>query len=120
MIDVRPGPNHRRVGILNHERWIPIGTMREGLDDDRAATAAVKSVLRAGLFRREKFAKMELWRYIDTLHDFRDWLEVFTRLADLPPHEWMVQRLTTGLAKVPRGAKIVVRGPLELRALRKI
>jgi len=120
LIDVRPGPNHRRVGILNRGRWMPVGTMGESLDDDRAATAAVQTVLRAGLFRREKYARVDLWRYLDTLLDFRAWLEEFTHLANLPPHEWMVKRLASELAKVPRRAKIVVRGPLEFRVLKKI
>ncbi len=120
LIDVRPGPSHRRVGILNGGRWRLVGVMRESLEDDRAANAAVRVAQDKGVFRREAYRKVDLWRHFDTLADFASFLQEFTRLGkDLPPHDWMVRRLKTALAKMPSAAKIVVRGPLEVRRFRK-
>ena len=120
LIDVRPGPSHRRVGILNGRRWRLVGVMRESLEEDRAANAAIRVVLSKGLFRREVYAKVDLWRHFDSLADFAGFLQEFTRLGkDLPPHDWMVRRLKTALAKMPSAVKIVVRGPLEVRRFRK-
>ncbi|MGH2606818.1 MAG: hypothetical protein ACRDG5_09535 [Anaerolineales bacterium] len=120
LIDIRPGPSHRRVGILNRRRWRLVGVMQESLQPDRAANAAIRVALGKGLFRREAYAKVDLWRHFDTLADFGDFLQEFTRLgADLPPHDWLEQRLKTSLAGMPSTAKIVIRGPLELRRLRK-
>lgn len=119
LLDIRPGPQHRRVGILHAGRWRQVAAMRETFDDDRAANAAVARVLRAGLFRREAYAGIDLHRSIDTLKEFRDWLADFVKLAELPPHDWLLEDLEQALARRRGKTKIVVRGPLEFRLLRK-
>lgn len=120
LLDLRPGPQHRRVGLAHRGRWHAVGTMREKLDDDRAANAAVATILREGLFRRERQARIDLKRYLDTLKDFRAWIDEFTQLADLPSHDWLIERVESALEGKRGQAKIVVRGPLELRVLRKV
>jgi hypothetical protein len=121
LIDLRPGPVHRRVGRLDGSgRWGLIAAMKEYLDDDRAANAAVKTVLRQRLFRRKAFASIDLRRHIDSLSSFRTWLEEFSTFGDFPPHEWIFQKVENALARASRSTKIVVRGPLEMRVLKKL
>jgi len=55
---------------------------------------------------------------MDTLPDFRDWLEDFST-EKLPSHEWLYRRVERALAKKQDGVKIVVRGLLKLSALMK-
>jgi hypothetical protein len=120
LLDVRPGLQHRRVGIVRAGRWRALGAMRESLDDDRAANRAVAHVLRSGLFRREGHRRFDLQRRLDTLKDFRTWIDEFVQLADLPSHDWLIERVQDALAKTRGPARIVVRGPLELRVMRKV
>jgi len=94
--------------------------MRESFEDDRAANAAVARVLRQGLFRRDRRMKFDLYRYMNTLKDFRAWIDEFVQLADLPSHDWLIERVEHALHEERGPAKIAVRGPLELRVLRKV
>ena len=120
LVDLRPAPKHRRVGLGEGQRWRLIGVMREKFDDDRAADHAVKRVLREGLFRLETRVAFEADRVMDTMHDFRGWLDDFIRLGKtMPSHTWLVQRVERALAKAPAGTKIVVRGPMMMRVMRK-
>ena len=121
LLDVRPGPAHRRVGqIQPGGRRSLIAALKEDLDDDRAANAAVKTVIRQRLFRRAAFATVDLRRHIGSLSAFRTWLEEFSTFGAFPPHEWMFQKVQAALAEASRSTKIVVRGPLEMRVLKKL
>ena len=121
LLDVRPAPSHRRVGILSPRgQWKLVAPMKEYLDDDRAANAAIKTVIGERLFRRQAYASVDLRRHVDTMSNFQAWLQEFSTLGAFPPHDWMVPKVKMALAKASRKAKIVVRGPLEIRVLSKV
>jgi len=119
LIDLRPAPAHRRVGLQRGRRWTLIGIMKEDLSDDHSANQAVKTAIGRGLFRREAFDRFEVTRHVGSLSSFRAWLEDFVLRSGLPPHPWLVDRVAAALAGGSTRAKVVVRGPLELRVLRK-
>src|SRR4030095_9300804 len=81
LIDLRPAPKHRRVGLETADGgWQLVGVMREKFDDDRAANRAVAQVVRKGLFRRTTSVEFDLARVMDTPDDFREWLDGFDNL----------------------------------------
>ena len=116
LFDVRPGAAHRRVGIGCGRRFRRLGVMREPLEKDRAANRAVREVIHARLFRRGAGAEFDFDRELDTIDDFRIWLEDFGR--DLEPHDWMIRKLERALSN--RNERIVVRGPMTMRLLHKM
>lgn len=121
LIDLRPALVHRRVGIERAGRYRQLGTLREPLDDDRAANRAVANVLRAGLFKAEWRTQFDCRRVMDSLSDFRTFIEEFLTLGtDLPPHGWLVQRVQRALETTGGKKKIVVRGPLIMNVLRRL
>ena len=129
-LDLRPALVHRQVAVVRGGRAgaaaQPVGTMRESLDDGRAADRAVAQMTRrqAGhrrpplrLVRRER---VPLQRVMDGVADFRAWLDDFaSRDADLPPHDWLIARVAGVLGERPRKGSLVISGPLDLRVLRK-
>jgi len=119
LVDLRPALVHRRVGIERTGRFRQVGTLREPLDDDRAANRSVSSVLRAGLFKVEWRTRFDCRRVMDSLGDLRTFIDEFSALGtELPRHEWLIQRVGRALDKTS-GKKIVVRGPLIMNVLRK-
>jgi len=118
LVDLRPAPVHRRVGLGQGRRWRLVGVMREEFDEDRAADRAVAQALREGLFRRGARAEFLLDREMDTMDDFRAWLAEFGQRRMLADHEWLIRRL----ARMRAGAEatIVGRGPVMLQVLRKV
>ena len=120
LIDLRPKHQHRRVGIGAGERWEFVGAMRERFDDDLAANHAVAQVLREGLVRRGPRIEFMLERVMDSLTDFHVWLDEFVTEDKFPSHKWLIAQVERALAAHRRPTKIVVRGPLVLRVLRKI
>jgi len=94
--------------------------MRECLVDDRAANAAVKAAIREGLFKRESYASLDLKRHVDSMSDFRAWLQEFSTFGAFPPHDWMGRKVEAALASASPRTKIVIRGPLEIRGLSKL
>jgi hypothetical protein len=122
LIDLRPGAVHRRVGIAKDGRHLHLGTLREKLDDDRAANRAIAQVLREGLFQSEWRTQFDCRRVMDSPDDFQMFLDEFTTLfkKDFPPHDWLFRRVKKAF-NTTRGHKaIVVSGPLVLRLLRKL
>ena len=119
LIDLRPTASHRRAGLGEGKGWKQVGVMREKFDDDLAADRAVKQVTREGLFKQESLVEFDLDRVMDTLQDFRAWLDDFSP-ERLPSHDWLYQRVERALAKKPAGTKIAVRGALKIKVLRKL
>jgi hypothetical protein len=56
---------------------------------------------------------------MDTLDEFREWLDDFTARGKCPPHHWLVQRVERELAASDGKAGIVVSAPLVMRVMRK-
>ena len=119
LIDLRPAPAHRRVGLQRGQRWTLIETMKEDLSDDQMANQAVKTAVGRGLFRRGLYDRFDVTRHVGGLRSFRAWLEEFAALGRVPPHVWLVDRMAAAFARGSTKATVVVRGPLELRVLRK-
>jgi len=119
LMDLRPAAKHRRAGLGEGNRWKQVGVMRENFDDDIASDRAVKQVIRDGLFQEESLVEFDLDRVMDTLQDFRAWLDDFTvdKNYKSPSHDWLYQRVERALKKKRADTKIAVRGLMRLRVL---
>ena len=132
-LELRPSNVHRRVAVVRGGAAEPIGVMRELFTDGRAADQAVAQVTRRGggvgggggvglrpplqFVRRER---MRVDRVMDGVADLRVWMDEFkSRNDDLPPHDWLIERVAAKLGERPRKGSVVVTGPLDLRVLRK-
>jgi hypothetical protein len=114
LLDLRPAPVHRRVGLARGERWLPLSPMRETFEGDRAANRAVAAALAEGLFARGARTRFEVRRQMDTLAEFRAWLTDFPQ-----PHAWLVPLVARALATRRAPWKIVITAPVILQVLRK-
>jgi len=119
LLDIRPAAKHRRAGLGKGKGWRSVGSMREKFDDDVASDRAVRQAVREGYFRRASQTEINIDRVMDTLQDFRAWLDDFST-DKLPSHEWLYRKVERTLAKERDGIKITVRGPLKIGVLRKI
>ncbi len=119
LIDLRPAPVHRRVGISRGKGWNLVGVMRERFADDYAADRAVRQVLRQGWLKPVRRMRFDCPRIMDTLEEFRAWLDEFVQPGDIPSHDWLVKRLAKALEGKSSRCKIVVRGPLVMQVLAK-
>ena len=120
LIDLRPAPAHRRLGIGQGRSWQLVGPLHEVLDDDHAADAAVARVVRDGLFRLEKRFRFTLDRVMDNPDEVRDFIADFDQRRSLPPHTDLLERLERKYARLRKPSKISVRGPMHLAVLRKL
>ncbi len=120
LIDLRPAASHRRAGLGLGRSWQLVGVLRESLDDDHAADAAIDTVLRRSLFRPLGRSQFSLDRVMDTLDEFRLWIEDFSRADKYGDHEWLIQRLDRALARSKRRRKITIRGLMTLGVLEKL
>lgn len=93
--------------------------MRESFEDDHAADRAVAQVVRDGLFRPEHCVKFDCYRVMDTIEDFREWLDDFIAKGNFESHDWLVHRVQSEVELADGRSKIVVSAPLVLQALRK-
>jgi hypothetical protein len=119
LIDLRPAAVHRRVGVMQAERYRRLAVMRETFDDDRAADRAIREVEREGLFKPEGRAVFDCNRTLDTVDEFQEWLADFVKLGKLPSHEWLVGRVKRALDVTGDKTRVVVSGPVVLRVLKK-
>ena len=123
LIDLRPAAVHRLVGIEKAGRFRRVDVMRERFTDERAADRAVAHVVREGLFTVAARRRFPCQRVMDTVREFDEWLEIAIRLSKWPPHDWLARRVASRLdARTDErgaGARIVVRGPMDLCVLRK-
>lgn len=119
MIDLRPAPAHRRIGLGEGRRWKEVGSLHEILDDDYAADAAIARMLREGYFRLENRLRFQLDRVMDTMEDIRDFIADFDERRDLPTHAPLLDRLERERTRLAKPGKITVRGPMKLAVLKK-
>jgi hypothetical protein len=120
LIDLRPAPAHRQIGIGQGRSWQLVGALHEVLDDDYAADAAVDRVVREGLFRPDKRMQFRLDRVMDSAEEVRDFIDEFDQRRDLPPHTSLLKRLERQYGRLPKPSKIAVRGPMHLAVLTKL
>ena len=92
--------------------------MEEQLHDDYAANRAVAEVIQEGLFKPVSRTQFNCNRTM-ALRDFASWLADFAddRAA---PQERLLQTITRAYKSRSKRKKIVVKGPLVLKVLRKV
>jgi hypothetical protein len=120
LIDLRPAAVHRRVGVVTQGNdyrlpWV----MREKFEDDRAANRAVAQVVREGWFKPKGRTRFPCYRVMDTLAEFREWLDDFVSRGKCPPHDWLVRKVERALQTTTGPTTIVISAPLDLRVLIK-
>ncbi len=120
LIDLRPAPAHRRVGLGEGRHWREVGPLHEVLDDDYAADAAVAELIREGYFHPERRLRFQVDRVMDGMQEIRDWLGDFDQRRDLPTHAPLLDRVEQQRERLAKPAKITVRGPMKLGVLRKL
>src|SRR6185295_9632662 len=116
LLDLRPGPVHRRIGIEVDGQYEQLAIMGEQLLDDYAANRAVAEVIQEGLFKPVSRTQFNCNRTM-ALRDFASWLADFAddRAA---PQERLLQTITRAYKSRSKRKKIVVKGPLVLKVLR--
>ncbi len=120
LIDLRPAASHRRAGLGLGRSWQLVGVMRESLDDDHAADAAIDTVIRRGLFRPLNRRVFSLDRVMDSVDEFRLWIQDFSRAEKYGDHEWLISRLEHAPARRKRSRRITVRGLMTLGVLERL
>ncbi len=118
LLDLRPGPVHRRVGIEVDGQYEQLAIMGEKLDDDHAANRAVAEVIQKRLFKAVSRTQFNCNRRM-LLKDFKGWLSDFVddRAA---PQERLIQTVTRADEAKGKAKRIVVKGPLVLKVLMKV
>lgn len=79
---------------------------REPLDEDRAANRVILGIWRKGLLKRESPMQFDCLRVMNTLDEFRDFLETS------PSPDLLLERVASIFTDKRRKVQIVVRGPL--------
>ncbi len=120
LIDLRPAPAHRRLGLGDGRRWREVGPLHEALDDDFAADEAVSRMVRDHYLDPEKRMRFQLDRVMDTMEDAQAFMEDFDQRRDIPTHAPLLERVEQERARLGRPKKITIRGPMKLVVLRKL
>ena len=118
LIDLRPSPKARQVGLGMGRNWKSLGAMRETFEEDHASNRAVKQVVRSGFFKLESTTTFKLDRVMDSLEDFRKMLSDFS-VERLNNHLWLIEKIEKVQKETGTRKKITVRGPMVLNILRK-
>ena len=120
LIDLRPAPVHRRVGIEVAGDFKQVARMSEKFDEDYAANNAVAEVIREGIFKPQARLRFDCKRVMGSLKDFHLWLDEFVMMAGLSSQEKLFQKVERAYKSTLGRKRIVIRAPLILRALQKI
>lgn len=119
LIDLRPAPAHRGVGIEVNGDFTLVAKMNEKFDEDYAANRAVAEVIRQGILKAESRLQFDCKRVMGSLKDFHLWMDDFIVMAGLPSQEFLIQKVKRAYKSTSGRKRIVVRAPLILRVLRK-
>ena len=118
LLDLRPGPVHRRVGIEIDGQYSPVATMNESLQDDYAANRAVTEVIQDGWFKLGSRIQFNCNRTM-ALKDFEEWLADFSTDRGAL-QERLIRTVKRSYQARGKRKKIIVKGPLVLKVLRKV
>ena len=120
LIDLRPAPVHRRVGVIRGADILPAGSMREELSSDRLADAALKRFLRS---RRADRLVRKLFvcnRYLENPKAFRAYIAEFASAGELPrPHDWLIRRVDQAWQDLPGKKRVIISAPLMMTVMRR-
>src|SRR5262245_4326217 len=83
LLDLRPAPVHRRVGIEQNGSYLQVAVIDEVFDDDYAANQAVKKMVEAGLLRMKRNIRFDCTRRMDRFSDFQTWFDDCVRLSKI-------------------------------------
>ena len=119
LLDLRPAPIHRHVGIENGGSRQHLAVMKENFGDDYAANQAVKELVTAGELVMKRRIRFDCTRRMDRFHDFKVWLDEYVRLGKIRSQEFLLHSVQEMLKSLSGKARIVVRGPVDLRVLVK-
>ncbi len=120
LLDLRPAPIHRHVGIKEGDLYHDIGRLDEVLVDDRAADRAIREVISQGYYRRIHRDKFIVNRYLDSLDSFKDWYEEFSHDKPCKFNPRLVERVKTVQYSLTSQASLVITGPVIINLLKKI
>ena len=81
LLDLRPGPVHRRVGITVDGQYRQVAIMEESLQDDYAANRAVAEVTQKGWYKPMARVQINCNRTM-AKKDFAGWLTDFSTDRD--------------------------------------
>jgi hypothetical protein len=118
LLDLRPGPVHRRIGIEVDGQYEQLAIMGEQLHDDYAANRVVAEVIQEGLFKLVSRTQFNCNRTM-ALRDFASWLADFADDRAAAQGRF-IQTITHAYNSRGKRKKIVVKGPLVLKVLRKV
>jgi SAM-dependent methyltransferase len=119
LLDLRPGAVHRRVGIEVDSQYKQLAIMNESLKDDYAANRAVAEIIQEGLFKTISRIQVNCNRSM-ALTDFLSWLADFRTDRDAR-QERLIRIVERAFEDINgKRKKIVVKGPLILKVLKKI
>lgn len=120
LIDLRPAPVHRRVGIQADDDFTLVAKINEKFDEDYAANRAVTEVIQEGILKPESRFRFDCKRVMGSLKDFHAWMDDFIVTAGLPPQESLIRKVELAYKSTSGRKRIVIRAPLILRVLRKL
>ncbi|PWT94497.1 MAG: hypothetical protein C5B55_02605 [Blastocatellia bacterium] len=126
LLDLRPAPVHRHVGIEYDGTYQLVTVMKESFDEDYAANRAIEAMVEAGLLKLVTRIRFDCTRRMDRFRDFDTWLDEYASLGKIHGDKHLLTKVREAVnsrraAKTSRSkkAKIIVRGPVDLRVLVK-
>jgi hypothetical protein len=126
LLDLRPAPVHRRVGLESAGSIHQLAVMEEEFDDDYKANQAVEQMVDAGFLKLSTRIRFDCTRRMDRFIDFQRWLDEYIRLTKVQRPERLLEKIKDGLRTRRASAasregkiRIVVLGPVDLRVLLK-
>jgi len=119
LLDLRPAPIHRTVGIETDSSFRKVARMEEDFADDYAANDAVKTIIEAGLLKLTNRTRFDCTRRMNRFGDFRTWLDEYVSLGKVRRPEQLADKVREALESRKGKTQIVVLGPVDMRVLVK-
>ena len=114
LIDLRPAPVQRHVGILRRGRFRRVGRLRESLADDLAADRAITAARAAGMFRLTGSARFQCRLIFSSTQELCEWA------SEPGPGKRVLRELERRRAEMGKGTRIAILTPVIGRAYEKL